>query len=1122
MRLTTVFIIASLIQVSAASFGQKITLNKQNVSLESLLKEIRKQSGYNFFFDGQVITPEMKGSIRVTNASIDLALNNLMATQTLSYEIKDKLVIITEKRTPAFPNKVLTIPDNVVVIGQVGDGKGTVLPGVTVRVKGNAVKPVITNSEGNFRITVPEKAILIFSCVGYVTQEVIARPNVYVVMQMSQNELNETVVVGYGTTKKKDLTGSVSSITSEDIQQIKSQTIDNSLVGKLPGVNVQSRGGAPGSGALVNIRGLSQIRGDNQPLYVIDGTPVITTPNSESLGLINYGSRENPLLAINPDDVERIDVLKDASAAAIYGSRAANGVILVTTKRGKRKQEPKFSFNTSTTIQNPVAKYDFLSANEYRKFSTEQAQAALNKYPKMYWPYFPQEYAIVTNPEAYFGMANTDWQDLITKKNALWTQYGINVNGGSENVNYMMSAGISNQKGVMAENDFKRYTFSSNLDASITESFKIGGSVNYNYSINRNEGFNSLNQGSFRPDLEPYNQDGSYTTTIGPYGKQFTLLGDARQLRKKAISKNLIGSIYGEVVVLKDLRFRSQLNIGLNSDQSALFNTSKSQNALFQGLYYSRPGASLREQQNEGLSTAFENTLSYIKLIGENHKIDAVAGISWNRTKYDAREQQYRGFPDDDILTDVASANFFDNADSESLEQGLNSMFGRVNYAYKGKYLLTFTARRDGSTKFGPDNRYGFFPSGAVAWNIHHESFMKNLRMVNQLKLRASIGRTGSDNLPSFTYLSYYKSLENNDSFYDGQNGIVVTGVPNTKIRWEQTDQLDLGLDFSLFNYRVTGELAYYKKNTSGIILLTPIASETGSSTWNTNVADVSNRGWEFIIGVDVIRNENFKWNSSFNISTIRNNVDNLYGGTSIGQDLIQGQPLGVIIGYDVVKIAQTQSEIDALNSSAGGVYQNTLTKPGDYIFRDINNDGKVNNLDRGAIGDINPKYFGGWNNSISYKNWDMSFNWNFSQGGKRQYDKISNMYNIDAISNPTNEVFDTWKPDRTDASYAAYGSATHGFLPTSRSVVKASYIKLRSASIGYSFSAGFLKKIGINKTRLSLSGNNLLTITNYPGLDPEDVISTSFANRSSGFNRDNGNSYPNVRTLTFSLNVSF
>ncbi|WJS93848.1 TonB-dependent receptor [Flavobacterium johnsoniae] len=1114
----------------------KIVIKKdQKATVDQIFELIKRQTQYRFVYRSDMFDDLPKIELEKGTISVSTLLEKSLSKGNFKYEVASNNTIII-KEIPVQKSQKTEAVESIEIKGKVTDTNGQPIPGITVYVSsykpsGNAntknfvIRGTTTDFDGTFSITAEVGYYLVASGIGFqfYTEEITKSKTTYsIILKEEVSALEEVMVVGYGTTKKKDLTGSVSSITSEDIQQIKTQTIDNALIGKIPGVNVSSRGGAPGAGSSVNIRGLTQIRGDNQPLYVIDGTPISITPNSESLGLINYGSRENPLLAINPDDVERIDVLKDASAAAIYGSRAASGVIIVTTKRGKRNQAPRFSFNASSTFQNPVKMYDYLSADQYIKFSTEKAQQTLNQYPEMYWSYFPQEFAIVNNPDTYFGKANTNWQDLITNKNALWTQYSFNVNGGSERVNYMMSAGISDQQGVMIENDFKRYTFSTNLDANITNSFKVGGSVNYNYSINKIKGFNSLALGSFRPDLPAFNEDGSYSTFVGNYGEQYTALGDGMQTRSKALSKNLLGSIYAEVQIISGLKFKSQLNASVNSDETNGFSTSKSTNALFYGLYYDRPGARLDVQHNEGWTTAFENTLSYNKTISENHRIDAVAGVSWNRTRYDANAQHYRGFPDDDTLINIGSSNFTDSVESESIEQGLNSIFGRVNYSYKSKYLATFTARRDGSTKFGPDNRYGFFPSGALAWNVHNEDFMKEVSFVNQLKLRASIGRTGSDNLPSFTYLAYYQSLENGDSFYDGKNGIAVTGVPNSKIKWEETNQLDLGIDFSMFNNRLTGELVYFEKNTSGIILFTPLPYETGSISWNTNVADVSNKGWEFLIGVDIFRTKNFRWNSSFNISTIKNNVDNIYGASAGSQTVIEGQPLGVITGYDVIKIAQTQAEIDALNASAGGVYQSTLTQPGDYIFKDINGDGKITTLDRGPIGDINPDYFGGWNNTVTYKNWDFTMNWNFSQGAQRQYEKISNLYYTDAITNPTPEVFDTWTPENPNASYARYASPTHGYTATSRSVVDASYIKLRSASIGYNLPSSLFKNTGLSKVRLSLSGNNLITITDYPGLDPEDVISTSFANRTTGFTRDGGNSYPNVRTFTFSLNVTF
>ncbi|MBD0833384.1 SusC/RagA family TonB-linked outer membrane protein [Aestuariibaculum sediminum] len=1101
--------------------------SNRKLTVDEVFELIMSQTDYTFVYQSDMFKgyPEisLKRGIIGANDLLNLSLNQ----DEFEFSFQDSNTILIKKLIQNQQEFTLT--------GRVTDINGVPLPGVTVYVtnhdfKGKIEKDFIirgtsTDFDGQYSVRAEVGNTLVASFIGYemYSEKIVEEKSIFnIILKEQISALEEVLVVGYGTTKKKDLTGSVGSVDSEDIQQIKTQTIDQALVGKVAGVFVQNRGGQPGAGAFVQIRGLSQIRGDNQPLYVVDGVPINITPNTETLGLINYGARENPLLSINPEDVERVDILKDASAAAIYGSRAANGVVIVTTKRGKQNQAPRFSFNASTTIQNPVDTYDYLSTSEYIDVAKANAQSVLDQYPPVYWPlYFPNEYAMVNDPDNYFGSADTDWQDLITNKNALWTQYSFNVGGGSEKVNYFTSFGVSDQDGVMIENNFKRYSYSANIDANVTDNFKVGTSINYNYSVNKNKGFGSLGLGEFRPDLTPYNEDGTYATFDGMYGEQYTLLGDGMQTRYKAVAKNLLGTVYGEVKILEGLKFRSQINIRQSQDRTDRFLTSKSTNALFEGLYYARPGANLEVQTNNGWSTTFTNTLNYNKSFGD-HTIDAVAGISWDRNRYDAESQSYRGFPDDNILTNIGSASFIDEASSEHLQQGLNSLFGRVNYNYKNRYLATFTARRDGSTKFGPDNQFGFFPSGALAWNVHNESFF-NVESINQLKLRASMGRVGSDNLPSFTYLAYYQSLENNDSFYDGQNGIAVTGVPNTGIRWEETDQLDLGLEFGLFGSRLNGEIVYYEKNTSGIILFTQIPSETGATSWDTNVADVSNKGWEFTIGGDIFRGENLRWNSSINLSTVKNNVDHLYGAnTGFQTGIIEGEPIGVITGYDVIKIAQTQEEIDELNTAAGGMYQSTLTQPGDYIFKDITGDGIVNTRDRDPIGDPNPDFFGGWNNQLTYKNWDFTMNWTFVEGAERSYQPISNLYFMAPNSNLTTLVNDTWAPDNTNASYARLGSRTHGFTPTSRSVVDASYIKLRSASVAYNLPKQWFGKLGVTNTKLTLSGNNLIIISNYPGLDPEDVVNFGFANRSTNFNADNGRSYPNTRTFTFSLNVTF
>jgi TonB-linked SusC/RagA family outer membrane protein len=1098
------------------------------VSVDEVFDIIKKQTDYNFIYQEDLFKNAPKVHLKkgIINANELLNVSLRKGNFNFSFTNKNTIVIKVE---PAVIEQ-----EEMPITGKVFDQNGLPIPGITLFITDKktfvrnksidfTTSSTTTDADGNFKLRATVGYYLVATGIGfekYGTAVTAGKTQYSIMLVQNVSELDDVVIVGYGTTKKKDLTGSVGSIDARRIEQIKSQTIDQALVGQISGVYVSSVGGAPGSGATINIRGLNALQGDNQPLYVVDGVPIIVNP----VGLADFGQRQNPLLQINPADVESVNVLKDASSAAIYGSRASHGVILITTKRGKFNQPTRFNFSMNTTFQNPTKKWDYMNASEYIVFQKSNAQSILNSYPEIYWEYFPTEYAMVNNPN-YFGKADTNWQDLITNKNALWTQYNISVSGGTEKVNFLISGSAADQQGVMIGNKFKRYNFSTSLDAIVTNRIKVGASVNFNYSIDKKSGITDLSIGSMRPDIAPYNADGTLTTVKSTYGNVvFNPLGDKGKIRNTGISQNIYGSIYGEYRLIDNLKFKSQVNVSLSNTKSSIFSPSYTTFPVL-SAQGGRPGATLNNLASSGVTTSFVNTLNYIKTINEKHKIDAVAGVSWDRTRLDSEFQNYRGFPDDNLLIDIRSASFVDGYSSQSIESGLNSVFGRMNYIYDDRYLATFTARSDGSTKFGPNNRRGLFPSGALAWNMHNENFLKDYKTINQLKLRASLGRTGSDNLPDFSYLPYYKTLGNTLSSYNGVNGIVVSGVPNNDIKWETTDQLDLGLEFGLFDYRLNGEIVYFKKLTTGLILLVPIAAETGTSSYSANIADVSNKGWEITLGGDVIRNNHFRWNSSFNVSFIKNNIDAMNGGsilpngTSYG--IVQGQPIGVAIGYDVVKIAQTQAEIDALNTSAGGKYQINLRAPGDYIFRDVNGDGKITALDLKPLGSINPKFYGGWNNRVTYDNWDLTFNLDFVEGVQKVYGEIKNLYYVSPINNATTILKDTWTPDNPNAKYARAGSGTHGETPTSKSMVPSSYIRLRSASIGYTLPKIWFKNTAVSNAKISLSGNNLITITKYPGLDPENVNRPT-GGSSVGLITDEGNAYPMTRTFTIGFNLSF
>lgn len=1115
------------------------------ISVEEIFHLIKTQAHYQFVYDVNMVSTAPSISVKKGIIKAGKLLEKGLTPVNCTFEFTQNTIIVKKKRA----NK--TLQEEFPISGRVVDKNGEPIPGVSVYIsdrdvgdssKNFIVRGTDTDFEGNFKLKATLNHYLIVGSLGYKIKsiQITSKQEYYeIVMEEEINVLDDIVVVGYGRAVKKDYTGSIGSVKSEEVKQVKSQTIDQALVGQLSGVFVNANGGAPGSGASVNIRGLSQLRGDNQPLYVIDGVPINVNPNFEGTGLGVLGVRSNPLLAINPNDVERIDVLKDASGAAIYGSRAANGVIIVTTKKGRRNQDPKLSLSVSSTFQNYANDLDFLNAEQYRAFASEQAQITLNNFtgPPNFLPiYLPTEYAIVNEPDTYFGTANTNWQDEISNKNALWNQYNISYSGGTSNTNYLVSGTVSDQEGVLIGNKFNRYTFSGSVDTNISDKFKIGTSVSYNHSVNKTSGVTGLGRANFRPDLPVFNEDGTYTSFqqqlgYGPNGTA-TVFNPVRGLgsvRNNTTSQNFLGNIYGEYEIIEGLKLKTQFAATTVNDNTENFQPSYSTGLVYTNFYGGFPAESLlTNQTNTGYNTSFENTLSYTKKINEAHKIDAVVGVSWYKNKLELNEQVFAGFPDDNVLTNSGNATNVRSYRSDALQSGLNSVFGRINYSYKDKYLATITARRDGSTKFGPNNRYGFFPSAALAWNIHNEDFLKDNSIINQLKLRTSFGRVGSDNVPDFTYLPLYTSLDNNDSYYNGSNGIVVNGVINRDIRWEETDQLDVALEFGLFNGRLNGEVNYFDKQTSGIILLVPAASQLGETVFDANVADVSNKGIEITIGGDVIRNENFRWNSSFNISFIKNKVENLSGGATGAYGsttgIVEGEPIGVNYVYDVVGIAQTQQEVDDLNAGAPDFsYDPNLRQPGDYIFRDVNGDGEITRDDRVVKGDINPDFFGGWNNTLSYKNFDFSFNFQFVEGVDRNWERVNGLggaregYNL----NYTTLVNDTWTPNNTDARYARFGSSTY-FSENSRSIFDASYIRLRSASVRYNFPTEWFKDTGVSNASLQLSGNNLFTITDYPGIDPESVGPARGGSTVQFANDDDGYAYPQTRTFTIGLNVSF
>ena len=1137
---------------TAHSQNAKIRIYEdQKASVEEIFNLIRTQTDYRFVYNYEQIRNaplvQLNRGIIPAGELLQMGLDPI----DLAYDFINDTIIVKQK----------PIQQTFTINGIVKDENGLPVSGAAVYVASTepkagatrdrefVIRGTSTDFDGNFTLEASLNHYLAVRALGFefTYQQITSKQEFYeITLKESASKLDEVVVVGYGTTVKRDLTGSVSSIKNRDVVEYKTQTVDNALAGKITGVNVLAAGGRPGQGGIVQIRGLSSLRGDNQPLYVVDGVPFVVNPSVQdgttNGGLFSPGfSSINPLAAINPEIIERIDVLKDASAAAIYGSRAANGVVLITTKRGKAGERTKFNFSMSSTVGNPIKQYNFLNAAEYKRFALEQAQATLDEspFPESQFPFrHPEAFQVVSNPE-FFGDGDTNWSKAITNSNALWTQYNMNVTGGTQKVAYTLAASIADQEGIVVNNDVKRYNVSASLDAAITKRLKLGGSINYNHMRDDISAITGIGQGrsespvAFRPDVPVYDENGNFSKAYNlRFGEVFNPLGDQGRISNQTITKNIFGAFYGEWEFLDNLKFRSQVSVGVNDVSNSVFTPSFTFSSMFEGLFRGAPGATRVNILAESYNTAFENILSYSNLIKDKHRIDAVAGISYNRNRDDRSSVRYRGFPDNFNLINIGSANIVENNTSNHFEAVLNSVFGRFNYGFKDRYLATFTLRADKSTKFGPENQTGIFPSGALAWNVHNETFLQDVNWLDQFKLRASLGRTGNDNLPAFTFLPTFSA----NGGYNTDTGTVVSAVPNPDIRWETTDQLDLGLELELFNQRVGLEAVYFEKNTSDLILIVPIVNETGTLRQNQNVADVSNTGWEFLLRGNLIRTQDFTWTSEFNISFIDNVVESLNGGNinvAGSQGVVEGEPFGVIQAYNVLGIAQTQDQIDTLNEQAvaagapGGVYSSLLQAPGDYIFEDIDGNGYIDSGDNGAIlGNTNPDFFGGWTNRLNYKNFDLGFTFQFVQGNQKIFDLYNRFHTVDVTQNAIKDHIDlVWSPENTDGTLARFRSPSYdnGRL-NSRSVVDGDFIRLRYVGLGYQFpQMSWMDKLGITSTKISVSGNNLLTFTKYPGLDPEDQGAFRRGNITdfSSFG-DDGTGYPIARNFTFTLNVTF
>ncbi|WP_232424831.1 SusC/RagA family TonB-linked outer membrane protein [Algoriphagus resistens] len=1082
-----------------------LKLEKHPRSLVKFFNEIEKKTEFKFFYTYEAIRPDSAISYLEEYESVENHLYYIASQTELRFKQVNNAISVIRK--PTQDNSLFVKrSDGEIIRGTVKDSFGVPMPGVSVLVKGTS-EGTVTELDGSFSIEVDPGQTLLFSFIGYERKEILVNSDfvLEVVMVEEENSLDEFVVVGYGTVKKKDITGAVSAIESEELKDQPVVSIDQAIAGRLAGVVVTQATGAPGGGASVRIRGAGSLSAGNEPLYVVDGFPVTN----------DFDQRNNPLNTINPADIDNIQVLKDASATAIYGSRGSNGVVLITTKSGKEGQA-KIELNVSSGFQQVEKTLDVLNASEFATYINEARNNAwVNSGPGrsasdpnanriqnvMYL--IPEGFE---NPQSLGE--GTNWQDAIFRT-ARMSDYRLNFSGGNAKTRYFVSAGYLEQEGVIINSDLKRYSFRVNVESQMNERVKVGVNITPSYTFSNQ----SLAEGNWQgggiiqsaitagPHLTPYDSDGNYTKITGQgigTSEVDNPVKIAREYFHQQKNLRLLGTAFTEISLIDDLKFKALVGTDIRSFREDIFSSSII-NPNSVNLTRPAVGSNNTAQTVNWLS---EFTLSYGKTLGK-HTFDAVLGYTIQKEKLEASQITGTNFANDNIKTTNA-AGLITRALNTEEEWSLLSFLARLNYNYDDRYLLTATFRQDGSSRFGSDNRWGAFPSLSLGWRLSEEDFLNQVSWLSELRLRASYGLTGNNFISNYGAIGL-TAIENYPLGTSISNGIRLANVPNSTLGWEKNKQLDFGLESGVFQNRIYLAADYYIKRTSDLLLNVPVPTLTGYTNALQNIGEIKNKGIEFTL---TSRNlvSDFTWTTDFNIAF--NQIEVMALGPD-GSPIISRQATsssspthitqigsvpGSFYGYQVIGVYQNQEDVEnsAVVLNGDGTVQSI---PGRLKFADINGDGIINTDDRTILGDPFPDFTYGMTNRFSFRNVDFSFTLQGVQGfevlnlARRYYGNYAGSYNV-LRSASNGWKSETDRGDGTspmiDRNFNAYAGSNVVNNVTSQFVEDGSFLRIRNITIGYTFPATILERIKVSNARLNFTVQNAYTFTKYEGFNPE------------------------------------
>lgn len=1086
-----------------------ISFNFNSKSLETVFREIEEKTNFTFVYTAKEIDQQIKINGRYNNAPVYEVLLDISKKTNLAFRQYNQNITVKKlaDHEPYNDHASVQVLADMEISGKITDENGEGLPGASVIEKGTT-NGTTTDLNGNYKLSLAEDATVVISFVGYKTYEVLvsSRSVIDVQMQLDAEQLEDVIVVGYGVKRKREVTGAISSIDSKQIKEQYVTSFDQALAGRVAGVQVLQSSGSPGGSISIRVRGIGT-PGVSEPLYVIDGIPVFNDNNGKSS--IGRGQPNNVLNTINPNDIQSIEVLKDAASAAIYGSRAANGVVIITTKQGK-VGAPKLNLDYSYGVQSLPRKIDVLDGPTYDEFVHEFNALDTN----------PNNDGAFTNP------ANTDWQDELFRT-AGTHNLNMSIGGGNDYSTYLLSTGYMKQDGILRGTDFERFSLRLNSAHQISNKLKIGNNMTVSRVLTGNTAQNnifnaSIPLGTITPPIIPaYGPDGSYggPGTVGAFYQRHNPLILALENQNKDEMFRFLGNIYAEYELFEGLKYR----INAGGDFIYGGTTSFSPTLITPGSIDQTAGAG--KFDGKEFIWLLENTLNYKKELGGGHNLGVLVGATQQKSSATTHFSGKTDFPVN-TLKALDAGNSITNVGGAITDWSLASFIGRFDYNFKGKYILTASIRRDGSSRFGPGNKWGTFPSVSAGWMLSDESFF-DVGVISQLKLRASWGKLGNQEIAPFQYLPL---LTNNAQYtFGGQlvPGLYAAQPANEAISWETSRQFDVGLDLNMFEDRLTFSFDYYDKLTEGILLSSTLPLSYGFLSDRTpqfptiNAGVVSNKGMEFDLTYRGGSGD-FTWSASANLATLSNEVTSLgTGGALVNQNegystrTDVGMAIGSFYGYTVEGVFQNQADIDGHATQPGA-------QPGDFKFLDLDNNGTIDSDDQQVLGSPIPSLTYGLNFGANYKKFDFSI---MLQGvsGNEIYNSV--MQQAGDFTKPDNKFTrlyeNRWTGDGSGNSVPALSqtNANDNYRNSDYFIHDGSFLRLRSLQIGYTIINGDDNINGVGRVRIYIGGQNLATFDNYDfGHDPE-IGAVNQNNNLSGI--DFGR-YPSPRTVTVGINATF